>query len=124
MGNKTGKGARNGQGGKEKHAVKGNKALDGDCSRSEGVHTGNADLVKSKEKEMSFSAGTEKKNDYKEVMTVVKAGGKGVRYNNKNGSHSFISSDKCLFIIVGCTIQNARKCMMRCFRFWKCYINI
>ena len=123
MGNKTGKGARNGQGGKEKHAVKGNKALDVDCSRSEGVHTGNSELVKSKEKEMSFSAGTEKKNDYKAVTTVVKAGGKSVRYNNKNSSHSFISSDKCLFIIVGCSIQNARKCMMCCFRFWKCDIN-
>ena len=92
MGNKTGKGARNGHGGKEKHMVKVNKALDGDCSRSEGVHTENAGLVKSKEKEMSFSAGTEKKNDYKAVMAVVKAGGESIRYNNKNSSHYFISN--------------------------------
>lgn len=84
MGNKTGKGARNGQGGKEKHAVKGDKVLDGDCSRSEGVHTGTAELVKSKENEMSFSAGTEKKNDYKAVTTVVKAGGKSVRINGRS----------------------------------------
>lgn len=84
MGNKTGKGARNGHVGKEKHMVKGNKALDGDCSRSEGVHTGNAELVKSKEKEMSFSAGTEKKNDYKAVMAVVKAGGESVRINGRS----------------------------------------
>lgn len=126
MGNKTGKGARNGHVGKEKHMVKGNKALDGDCSRSEGVHTGNAELVKSKEKEMSFSAGTEKKNDYKAVMAVVKAGGESVRYNNKNSSHYFISKLRsiCLFTIVGCSFPNARKCIMRCFRFWKCEINI
>lgn len=91
MGNKTGKGARNGHGGKEKHTAKGNKALDGDCSRSEGVHTENAELVKSKEKGMSFSAGTEKKDDYKAVMAVVTAGGKSLRYNNKNSSHRFIS---------------------------------
>ena len=91
MGNKTGKGARNGHGGKEKHAVKENKPLDGGCPSSEGLHIGSAELVKSKEKEMSFSAGTEKKDDYKAVMAVVTAGGKSVRYNNKNSSHRFIS---------------------------------
>ena len=98
MGNKTGKGARSGQGGKEKHAVKGNKALDGDCSRSEGVHTGNADLVKSKEKEMSFSAGTEKKNDYKEVMTVVKAGEKAYGITTK------IAAILLLVVISACSL--------------------
>ena len=57
------------------------------------MHTGNAELVKSEETEMSFSAGTgKKKNDYKAVMAVVKAGGESVRYNNKNSSHYFVSN--------------------------------
>ena len=124
MGNKTGKGARNGHGRKEKHTVKENKPLDGVCSSSEGVHTGNTELVKSKEKEMSFLPDGERKNDHKEVKVEVKAGGESLRYNNKNSISYFISSKIYLFILVGCSIQNARKCTMCYFRFWKCEINI
>ena len=84
MGNKAGKGARNGHGGKEKHAVKENKPLDGGCPSSEGLHIGSAELVKSKEKEMSFPADGEKKNEYKAPIVAAKAGGKSIRYNSKN----------------------------------------